>query len=181
MSWNERFSSYWDASSKNPPVSYTRKSKTECEFSKTGPRKITGLKILSGCKNTSHAAFHAHAHLSFLLLLPLLYFECICGEKQGLYLLSIYNLRDAVLSAFCGYLTKTTQQLEGATVSILIWQWRHCAASSESSRNQALNHCTYHHACALISARNIYGAPATWLGPSEVGCGGPIIPNKSES
>lgn len=120
--------------------------KIEREFSKMGLRKLTGLKVLSGCKNTLYAVFHAHAHLSFLLLLPLLYFECVCGEKQNdhqrSYLLSIYNLPAAVLSAFRGYLTEPTQLPEGATVISLVWRWRQRAANSASTRDQALNHCT---------------------------------------
>lgn len=106
MSWNERFSSYWDASSKNPPASYTRKSRVRV-FSKKGPRKLNDLTILSSCKNKlpllSKPTLTCPFFFFFRSFTLSVSTEKKSADNQGCYLLSTHSLQDSVLSLRCGW------------------------------------------------------------------------------
>lgn len=120
MSWKERFSSYWDASSKNPPASYTRKSKDGPRIQQNGPKKTNWPQ-----KSSQDAKISCTLLSTLIRTCPFFFFRSFTlsvsveknrADNQGLCLLSMYNLLDAALSALCGHLTESTQQPEGATV-----------------------------------------------------------------
>lgn len=114
MSWNERLSSYWDASSKNPPASYTRKAKDSENLAKRAQENYLSFESFQVAKTSCTlfskpmltCPFFFFFFCSFTLSVSM---EKNTAGNQGSYLLSTRTLLGTVPSAWCGCLTESTQ------------------------------------------------------------------------